>query len=95
MFERGNFTPEQDREQEKRFDDAQKYWQKALDEGRIYRTKFFEEVFMSPESVAYREMGDDELLLHVAKTLNGTWVGEARWKSNRIEVPPILPTSSS
>ena len=94
MFERENNTPEQDKALEMRFDSAQSYWKKALDEGRIYRTQFFTQAFDSPESKLYRERCDDELILYVAKTLNGLWVGDERWK-NMQEVHSILPAPSA
>lgn len=75
MFERQNFTPEQDAQIEARFDQAKSWWESQILRGTALKTPFFSEVFESPQTEIYRELCDEELLLHVSKTLNGSWVG--------------------
>lgn len=60
---------------QERFDNAQGYWKKVIDEGRAVNTDFYSQVFESEEAVIYREIADDELLMLIARTLNETWVG--------------------
>ncbi len=75
MFERERLTPGQEQELEKSFDEAKAWWQTAVNEGRAQKTEFYSQVFEQPESEIYRERCDREFLLHVAKTMNNSWVG--------------------
>jgi hypothetical protein len=63
---------------QERFDNSRNYWQQAIKEERAVRTQFFDQVFESEESVIYREIADDEMLMLIARTLNETWVGIAK-----------------
>lgn len=78
MLERDNMTPQQKSILEERFDSSREWWQKQAREEKILKGEFFTEVFESPQSEIYREYVTDELIMHISKTLNETWIGNPR-----------------
>ena len=60
---------------QKRFRVAREYWQNAVNEGRLYKSQFYQEIFESPETYLYEESADDDMIFLIARTLNETWVG--------------------
>lgn len=95
MFERDNFTPQEESEFEERFDIAQEYWAAAIREGRSQKTEFYTQLFASEETQIYRERGDKDLLFYAAKTLDETWIGINREGRPDTYHLPASPTSSS
>ncbi len=81
MLERDTMSSQENSVLEKRFDSSRTWWQKQAHEGKILKGVFFTEVFDSPQTEIYREFATDELIMHISKTLNETWIGNMRHES--------------
>jgi hypothetical protein len=51
------------------------YYAKAIEEGRMYATHFYREVFASTETEAYAEFADHKMISIIARAMNEQWVG--------------------
>ena len=72
MSEQEVISPKTPQEQ---FTKLKDYYAKAISEGRMHTTSFYEEVFLNPDTGVYAEFADDEMISIIARTMNESWKG--------------------